>query len=263
MFWTDASALTFISTHYPQYLSLYERYNYGIQRADVLRYFLLHHYGGIYLDLDIAPYRRLEALLKLPAWACETTPTGISNDALGSVKGHPFYRFVIDSLKHYQRDWGSPYVTVMASTGPLFLSLVLREYEKLRSKGDVFEPWRDSAEPTLFDVKREGGSADMDLGRVIVLRSEENITGHNFFLNVEGRSWQGRDEKVIAWFERHWRVTIVLALGAMIGIFEVGWRIGVRLGRKVKRLSKRVVRLVIKRGVEGWNNAAFVDEGKT
>lgn len=29
-----------------------------------------------------------------------------------------------------------------------------------------------------------------------------------------------------------------------------------------KRLSKRVVRLVIKRGVEGWNNAAFVDEGK-
>ncbi|PMD19957.1 glycosyltransferase family 32 protein, partial [Hyaloscypha hepaticicola] len=197
MFWTDASALTFISTHYPQYLSLYERYKYGIQRADVLRYFLLHHYGGIYLDLDIAPYRRLEALLTLPAWACETTPTGISNDALGSVKGHPFYRFVIDSLKHYQRDWGSAYVTVMASTGPLFLSLVLREYEKLRSK-------------------------DMDLGRVIVLRSEENITGHNFFLNVEGRSWQGRDEKVIAWFERHWRVTIVLALGAMIGIFEVG-----------------------------------------
>jgi hypothetical protein len=34
------------------------------------------------------------------------TPTGISNDALGSVKGHPFYQFVIDSLEDYQRDLG-------------------------------------------------------------------------------------------------------------------------------------------------------------
>lgn len=27
-------------------------YPYSIQRVDVLRYFLLHHYGGIYIDLD-------------------------------------------------------------------------------------------------------------------------------------------------------------------------------------------------------------------
>ncbi len=118
-------------------------------------------------------------------------------------------------------------MTIMASTGPLFLSLVLREYEKLRSEGEVFEPWRDSAEPTPFHVERKGRSADMDLGKVFVLRREENITGYNFFLNVEGRSWQGRDEKLVAWFERRWGVTIFLALGAVIWIFEAGWRVGV------------------------------------
>jgi mannosyltransferase OCH1-like enzyme len=261
MFWTDASALTFIASHYPQYLDLYKGYKYGIQRADVLRYFLLHHYGGIYLDLDIAPYRRLDALLTLPAWVCETTPTGISNDALGSVKGHPFYQFVLDSLGGYQRGWGSPYVTVMASTGPLFLSLVLREYEKLRSKIGVFEPWSDGAEPTPLRVERRGGNADAELGRVIVLRREENITGYNFFLNVEGRSWQGRDEQVVAWFERHWEVTIFLALGAVIGVFEVGWRVGCMVGRKLRTLTKRVMRRVLRRGVERWNNAGFVNEG--
>jgi mannosyltransferase OCH1-like enzyme len=262
MFWTDASALTFISTHYPQHLNLFKGYKYGIQRADVLRYFLLHHYGGIYLDLDIAPYRRLDALLALPAWVCETTPTGISNDALGNVTGHPFYQFVIDSLEDYQRDWGSPYVTVMASTGPLFLSLVLREYEKLPSEGGGFAPWSDGDEPNPLHVERKGGSTDAELGRVIVLRREENTTGYNFFLNVKGRSWQGRDEKVVAWLERHWGVTIFLVVSAVTGVFEVEWRLGVRLGRKVRNSAKRLTMMVIKWGVERWNNAAVVNGGK-
>lgn len=38
--------------HYPWFLPTYVAYPYSIQRVDVLRYFLLHHYGGIYIDLD-------------------------------------------------------------------------------------------------------------------------------------------------------------------------------------------------------------------
>jgi inositol phosphorylceramide mannosyltransferase catalytic subunit len=37
---------------YPWFLETYDSYLYAIQRADSLRYFLLAHYGGIYLDLD-------------------------------------------------------------------------------------------------------------------------------------------------------------------------------------------------------------------
>lgn len=202
--------MEFVGAEYPEFLALYQGYRYNIQRADALRYFLLHYYGGVYLDLDIAPYRRLDALLTLPAFVCETTPTGVSNDALGAAPGHPFYEFVIERLEKYDRDWGSPYVTVMASTGPLFLSLVLQEYEKLHisrgGKREVDSDWRDS--------------------EVVVLQREKRITGYGFFWNVEGRSWQGADERFVEFWERHWGLSLVFGIAGVVGWVEGTWRVG-------------------------------------
>jgi hypothetical protein len=52
--WTDATARLFIQTHYPSFLATYDSYEYNIQRADAIRYFVLHRYGGIYMDLDVS-----------------------------------------------------------------------------------------------------------------------------------------------------------------------------------------------------------------
>ncbi|KAJ3896091.1 hypothetical protein GG344DRAFT_72572 [Lentinula edodes] len=41
-------------------------YKYAIQRADAIRYFVLHHYGGVYLDLDVGCLRPLDPLLVYP-----------------------------------------------------------------------------------------------------------------------------------------------------------------------------------------------------
>lgn len=46
--------------HYPWFLPTYRSYAYAIQRVDVVRYFLLHHYGGLYLDLDVGCKKRLD-----------------------------------------------------------------------------------------------------------------------------------------------------------------------------------------------------------
>jgi hypothetical protein len=67
-------------------------------------------------------------------------------------------------------------------------------------------------------VERNGESADAELGKVIVLRREEKITGYNFFFNLKGRNWQGGGERVVAWFEMHWGTTILLALDAVVGV---------------------------------------------
>jgi hypothetical protein len=37
---------------YPWFLETFDGYPYPIQRADAIRYFVLHHFGGIYIDLD-------------------------------------------------------------------------------------------------------------------------------------------------------------------------------------------------------------------
>ena len=64
MLWTDESAHQFMETHYPSFLQMYDSYKYNIQRADSIRYFLLHHFGGIYMDLDIGCRRRIDSLIQ-------------------------------------------------------------------------------------------------------------------------------------------------------------------------------------------------------
>ena len=50
--WTDEASHEFIRTEYPWFLETFEKYPYAIQRADTIRYFVLAHFGGTYLDLD-------------------------------------------------------------------------------------------------------------------------------------------------------------------------------------------------------------------
>jgi mannosyltransferase OCH1-like enzyme len=85
----------------------------------------------------------------------------------------------------------------MASTGPLFLSLRWKEWLK----------------------KGKGGNDG-----VVALRMEAiEESGYGFirfFINVEGRSWQGPDEKYISWLERHWALDIILA---SLGVVCATW----------------------------------------
>lgn len=42
----------FIAKEYPWFLETFDNYPHNIQRADAIRYFVLAHYGGTYIDLD-------------------------------------------------------------------------------------------------------------------------------------------------------------------------------------------------------------------
>ncbi|EEP78185.1 mannosyl phosphorylinositol ceramide synthase SUR1 [Uncinocarpus reesii 1704] len=172
--WTDDKAEEFIATQYPWFLDTFKNYPYPIQRADAIRYFVLAYYGGIYIDLDDGCNRRLDPLLVYPAWVRKTSPTGISNDIMGSVPQHPFFRRVIDSLQTYNRHWVLPYITVMYSTGPLFLSVIWKEYMAGRPTGSE---------------------------RVRVMMADEyNKHSWSFFTHHPGSSWHGKDARLIFWF---------------------------------------------------------------
>jgi mannosyltransferase OCH1-like enzyme len=102
-----------------------------------------------------------------------TVPTGISNDAMGSVPQHPFFLRVIELLQQYDRHWLLPYITVMYSTGPLFLSVIWKEY--------------------MQDHPSE-------MGRVrILMQDEYNKYSWSFFTHHTGNSWHGKDAHFIFW----------------------------------------------------------------
>ena len=78
MLWTDAGSREFIATNYPWFLSAFDGYPYPIQRADAIRYFVLHHYGGIYMDLDVGCQQRMDPLLYFPVSLLVRDPLGRS-----------------------------------------------------------------------------------------------------------------------------------------------------------------------------------------
>ncbi len=53
-----------ISKHYPQYLNIYESLYLPVQKADLVRYIIIYHYGGIYADLDTSAIKPLSKIIK-------------------------------------------------------------------------------------------------------------------------------------------------------------------------------------------------------
>ncbi|KAK3069656.1 CSG1/SUR1-like protein [Teratosphaeriaceae sp. CCFEE 6253] len=196
--WTDAMGLEFIEQEYPWFLDTYIGYPYPIERADAIRYFVLAHYGGIYIDLDDGCNRPLTPLLSYPAFVRRTIPTGISNDVMGAVPRHPFFLMVIKNIKDYDRRWVLPYITVMGSTGPLFLSVM----------------WRHWSSDGL----------NRDKGRVRLIFPEEyNGQPWSFFTHHVGNSWHGADVRLIFWLSRHWLLITILGFIVGFGVIFSGW----------------------------------------
>ncbi|EXJ79725.1 hypothetical protein A1O3_08008 [Capronia epimyces CBS 606.96] len=197
--WTDAKCHDFIAKEYPWFLSTFVGYKHNIQRADAIRYFVLAHYGGIYIDLDDGCKRRLDPLLSYTAWVRRTRPTGISNDVMAAIPQHPFFLRVMESLQGANRSWLLPYITIMASTGPLFLSVIWKKWMGQHAHLDP-DKW---------------------IGRVRVLMPDEyNKHAWSFFKTYKGDSWHGKDARFIFWMGKNWLLLTVLGflLAAVVGL---------------------------------------------
>lgn len=82
-----------------------------------MRYLLLHHFGGMYFDLDLKCRQPLDFLRNETFLTPPANPTGINNAFIVSSKGHDFWVHMIQQLVRYDRNWYFPYLTNMFSTG--------------------------------------------------------------------------------------------------------------------------------------------------
>ncbi|KAL4076086.1 glycosyltransferase family 32 protein [Scleroderma citrinum] len=202
MLWTDASSREFIADHYPWFLDTFDNYKFTIQRADAIRYFVLHHYGGIYLDLDIGCLRPLDPLLVYPVILPKTIPVGISNDLMFAQQGHPFLAQTIHNLVTFDHDWVLNYPTVMFSTGPMFLSM---QYSLYTSSHPV--------------TPGEPGDIRILPRSLYGKNAKEGEAPHSFFSHFYGSSWHADDAAFIG-FLGHWGKAL-LWIGLLVLIFGV------------------------------------------
>lgn len=129
---TDDDNRAFVAEHYPRYLYLYNSFDREICRADMVRYLLLHRYGGVYLDLDMALTTPLDDILAGSSLVLVSTPnwSGVTNAFMASAPDHPFWIDVVDEIEY--RANNTPWYVmgdakVLWTTGPGMLSSVARE----------------------------------------------------------------------------------------------------------------------------------------
>lgn len=182
-------------------METWDNYPFPIERADAIRYFVLYHYGGIYLDADTwcnrtIPLHQIEAD-GAPHHAVfkSTTPTGITNDLLISSARHPVYKEAISQLPFYSSITQtlasiSPHAAVMISAGPFFLTQVVKGYLE--------------------------GLPSLPTPLVQVINETELIP---YITDLEAQSWHHGDTKVLEWLgERRWIWYLLMAIGTAIGL---------------------------------------------
>ncbi|CAF3371021.1 unnamed protein product [Rotaria socialis] len=136
--WTDKEILVLLKTHYSWFLPTYEKYGYDMQRVDAMKYVLLFHFGGIYIDLDIK--------CKIPDLITSMLPTdkrnfepdiifhmgaeGISanTDIMAAKQFHPFFKLAISQLKNANRWFYLYHLTIILSAGPTFLYGIYQQF---------------------------------------------------------------------------------------------------------------------------------------
>ncbi|WBW74808.1 mannosyltransferase Imt2 [Schizosaccharomyces osmophilus] len=178
--WTDEMSRNFIAEHYSWFLKYFDAYPYNVQRADAIRYFVLFHYGGIYIDLDDGCRQSLDSLLYYPAVFRRTDPVGISNDVMGTVPGHPFFSFILSNLARNAKSYVFPYPTIMFSTGPLSISFLWERYQNLLP--------RDSSASARIRI---------------LLEQDYKFSNQSYFTFYEGSSWHDKDASLILWANKH------------------------------------------------------------
>ena len=192
-FWTDADLADFVRRRYPRLWPLFRSYPDAIQRVDAARYMLLHHYGGLYADLDLLCIHPLDDYRRHRVVLAPTTLGTYSNDLMMAAPGHPLFGRLVEALPAARRRWQRPLVPrhwrVLLTTGSLFLTRTTRA-----------SPYRRQV--TAF-APAHYHSHDAERARVFHMR---------------GDTWTGADSRIFAAVARAWKPLLAAAAAAAAAV---------------------------------------------
>ncbi|WP_268225315.1 glycosyltransferase family 32 protein [Sinomicrobium oceani] len=136
--WTDEMNRNFIKENYPDFLNTFDNYPVPIQKADAIRYFILFHYGGLYVDIDSEAFRNVESILtgqeecvfvKEPQEHANIHNKKfiISNAFMASTPKSHFLKEIICDLMFHKTQNTDINTYVLETTGPFMLTRIYNE----------------------------------------------------------------------------------------------------------------------------------------
>jgi mannosyltransferase OCH1-like enzyme len=142
-FWSDEDLDKFIKEAYPDSYDMWLTLTPKIKRIDVSRYYLLHYFGGIYMDMDFHIRKDLEPLLTGASIFSYKSYQAVvkgwhffGNAFMASNKGEPFWLDLIQWI--YEQPNSDD---VLYHTGPMGIGnfLVGKPYNTCVFSHDIFD----------------------------------------------------------------------------------------------------------------------------
>ena len=90
--WSADEVEALMKKHFPQFWGMYTRVPFPVMRADIARICILHHYGGMYIDLDVVP--NCESFAQVPLAVQKAYVSGyktLKSKRPSKKKQHPLY----------------------------------------------------------------------------------------------------------------------------------------------------------------------------
>jgi hypothetical protein len=98
--WTDAESRDFLAAYYQWFLPIYDRIVEHGDRVEMLRYFWLDYYGGVYVGLDFECLAPLDNLLadRSLGLSISIADNRHRNLPIASCQNHPFWTYIWEEL---------------------------------------------------------------------------------------------------------------------------------------------------------------------
>jgi len=149
--WDLSDLDVFVQRTYPEYYNVYKNLPHNISKIDVAKILLLHHYGGIYCDMDLFCHKNFEHLLQQKLYLVEEADkifveknntflklsTKFSNFLMVSrEKNNQIWITIVESM--FQKIKHLPYYNynkekyVLSTTGPVAIEEILVEKNLLK-----------------------------------------------------------------------------------------------------------------------------------
>ncbi|HTH83008.1 MAG TPA: glycosyltransferase [Mucilaginibacter sp.] len=162
--WTDEANESFIKKYHPDFLSVYQSLPHAIQRVDLVRYFILYEFGGVFIDLDFECLINISPLLINeqcvlgiePEQHCERHQKEliVCNAFMACCAQNDFFKSICNEFKTtiYTAAHKYAWLEILESTGPFKLT---RIYNAYNNKHAVKLLSSDLIYPLSLDETRE------------------------------------------------------------------------------------------------------------
>jgi len=145
-FWNKDSIEELLYTFFPEFLTVYRNFPFDVQRWDAIRYLILYHLGGLYVDMDYECFAPLDLLLQDSQCCIGLEPHAhallyqqpfiAGNALLAAIPKHPYFKRLIDDMTEHKNTVFSKFEKqqILESTGPF---LMTRVYNACQDKDKI------------------------------------------------------------------------------------------------------------------------------